>query len=165
MLAGIVAMVVSPGPFDWWASMIGLTLLAVLWGYAHEPTSLPESVGLAAAIALSIIWTIGAPLELWFDARISGDGQNGDAVFVMWLVATAVTCVLLEVRRSRRGVAPMLEAVDGPPAVSADEKRGAGGATDRTLPDSTAVAAETDRREPAASTRKSAPTQHEHRSR
>lgn len=98
-------MVVSTGPFDWWASMIGLTLLAVLWGYAHEPTSRQESVGLSAAIALAVVYTVGAPLEIWFDAGISGDGENGDIVLVMWLVMTAVTCGILEARRARRGVA------------------------------------------------------------
>jgi hypothetical protein len=106
VLAGIVAMVVSTGPFDWWASMIGLTLLAVLWGYAHAPTSRQESVGLAAAVTLALIYTVGAPLEIWFGARISGDGQSGDVVLVMWLVLTALIYGLLELNRAQRGVGP-----------------------------------------------------------
>jgi hypothetical protein len=100
VLAAVVAMAVATGPFDWWATMVGLTLLAVLWGYAHEPASRAESVGLAAAIALAVIYTIGAPIERLFDTRISGENESGDVVLGIWAVGTVVAFGWLELRRT-----------------------------------------------------------------
>jgi hypothetical protein len=101
VIAGVVAMVVSPGRFDWWATMVGLTLVAVLWGYAHEPRSRHESAGLAAAITLALVYTAGAPIERWIGARISGEGESGDAVLVLWAIVAILTWAVLEMRGAR----------------------------------------------------------------
>jgi hypothetical protein len=72
VVAGVLASVVTPGPYNYGSTMIGVTLLAVLFGYGELPTAAREGVGFAAAIAFSLLLTLGVVLDALFDGQISG---------------------------------------------------------------------------------------------
>jgi hypothetical protein len=63
VLAGVLASIVVPGPYDFGATMIGLTLLAVLYGYGTTPTDQREAVGLSAAVGICLLLVFGVLLD------------------------------------------------------------------------------------------------------
>lgn len=59
VVAGVLASIVVPGPYDFGSTMIGLTLLAVLFSYGDLPISAREAIGFSAAVSLSMLLAIG----------------------------------------------------------------------------------------------------------
>jgi hypothetical protein len=76
-VAAVVAMALSPEPYDWWSTMIGIALLAVLVGYGHWPLSWREAVGFFAVVGLVVLYIIGRPIESWLDFKFSGETDEG----------------------------------------------------------------------------------------
>jgi hypothetical protein len=88
-VAAVVAMALSPAPYDWWSTMIGTALLAVLVGHGHWPLSWREAIGFFAVVALVVLYIIGRPIESWLDFKFSGatdDGvpRPGDWALTIW---------------------------------------------------------------------------------
>jgi hypothetical protein len=73
VVAGVLASVVIPGPYSFGSTMVGGTLLFVLFGYGElpHPTAVREAVGFAAAVAFAALLTFGFVADA-VDLRISG---------------------------------------------------------------------------------------------
>ena len=63
VVAGVLASIVVPGPYDFGSTMIGLTLLAVLFGYGDAPDSVREAIGFSAAVSICLLLVIGVFLD------------------------------------------------------------------------------------------------------
>jgi uncharacterized membrane protein YccC len=98
-IAAVVSMVISPSPYDWWSTMIGLALLAVLVGFAQRPASLREMAGVSAVAALVILQILGRPIEQFLDYRFSGRTSGSIALRIwalLWLLLTISWLALRE---------------------------------------------------------------------
>ena len=66
-LASAISVVAQPGPYGPASTMIGVTILAVIFGYDAEPDrSWRASIGFSAACALISLLALGYPLEYIF---------------------------------------------------------------------------------------------------
>ena len=67
VIAGVLASFVIPGPFDWGSLLIGLLLLAVLFGYADVPAKdhKRRAVAGAAAVGFCLLLVTGALVDQW----------------------------------------------------------------------------------------------------
>jgi hypothetical protein len=61
VVAGVLASVVVPGPYSFGSTLIGLTLLCVLFGYGEPPreTAWKEAIGYCGALAFALLLTLG----------------------------------------------------------------------------------------------------------
>ena len=66
VIAGVLASVTIPGPYDFGSMMIGALLLAVLLGYGSWPQGPREAVGFAAAAAFALLLCLALPLSRLF---------------------------------------------------------------------------------------------------
>jgi uncharacterized membrane protein YccC len=90
-IAAVISMVISPSPYDWWSTMIGLALLAVLVGFAQRPASSREMAGISAVAALVILQILGRPIEQFLHYRFSGTTSGSVALGIwsgLWLLLT-----------------------------------------------------------------------------
>lgn len=78
VVAGVLASYIVPGPYNLGSTMLGLILIAILFGYGELPTERREAVGYAAACGFAVLLTAGAMLDWALDDRLSGwrDGQT-----------------------------------------------------------------------------------------
>jgi hypothetical protein len=121
VVAGVLASLVVPGPYDFGSTMIGLVLLAVLVAYGDWPTSRREALGFSAAAGICLLLVGGVLLDRVIDvsgwptptdekARQTLDGvtpwwTGGVKALLVWLLLSAVVyggCV----RHLRRTVSP-----------------------------------------------------------
>src|SRR5215217_2149653 len=58
-LAGVIALIVGEGPFDYWGTVIGCTLLLILVAYDTPTTSRRRQLAFAAVYALCLVLTFG----------------------------------------------------------------------------------------------------------
>jgi hypothetical protein len=67
VIAGVLSSFVIPGPFDWGSFLIGVLLLAVLFGYADVPEHRGDrrAVAGAAAVGFCLLLMTGAVLDQW----------------------------------------------------------------------------------------------------
>jgi hypothetical protein len=72
VIAGVIAVVVVPGPWDWGAIMVGGVLLAILFGYGQWPDRLLPAIGGCAAVAITGLLIVAYPIDLISDGGLSG---------------------------------------------------------------------------------------------
>jgi hypothetical protein len=65
VLAGAFTVFAPPGPWSLGGSLLGITLLLVIWGYDEDPhRNRIQSFAFAAVVALAWILVLGFPLEI-----------------------------------------------------------------------------------------------------
>jgi len=84
VIAGVLAIVLLPGPYDFGSTMIGAVLLAVLVGYGTWPHRPREAVGFAAAAALTLVLLLGLPLDRMFNFTDWPPGKTRDSYAPWW---------------------------------------------------------------------------------
>ena len=87
VLAGVLTSIVVPGPYDFGSTMIGLVLLATLYGYGEPPTDRREAVGFAAAVGICLLLVFGVLLDRFIN--ISG-WPTPDTLEARWKIDDAV---------------------------------------------------------------------------
>lgn len=119
-LAAAISAIAPPGPYGPGSIMIGLTILAVIFGYDKSPArDWRETLAFSAACALISLLALGYPLEYVFTSdrakrygilfhEIHGDIDYSEVppwcVISVWLAMTLLYVLLdrWRVRRSKR---------------------------------------------------------------
>jgi len=83
-IAGVLASVTLPGPYDFGSVMIGALLLAVLVGYGTWPQGKREAVGFAAAAAFTLVLLLGLPFDRIFNLTDWPSGKTRDSYAPWW---------------------------------------------------------------------------------
>ncbi|HEY9402975.1 MAG TPA: hypothetical protein VIQ24_09790 [Pyrinomonadaceae bacterium] len=104
VLAGVVAVFLQKGPYDWLNGIVSITLLAVIVGYETDRyRTWCQSVALAAVCAFCMLLLLGLILELDFgggslEGIIDDKGEResrvkSEQLAVAWPILTFVWCV------------------------------------------------------------------------
>jgi hypothetical protein len=115
VVAGVLASAIVPGPYSLGSTLVGVTLLGLLFGYCDlpHPAALREAIGFAAAVAFALLLTFGFVAEAlgwhisgWkphstinhYESRVGQDWTDGGLALMAWFGLFVVVLLLLLVR-------------------------------------------------------------------
>lgn len=120
ILAGGLAMRAFPGPFGWLQTLMGITLLIILFAYdTDDPRTAPQSFAFAAVCGFCLMLVSSGFIERW--ATQPGTVQvtvPGSWLSVVWVVSAVVFFFIDLMRMGSRGT------VQSPAAVAAARRPG-----------------------------------------
>jgi hypothetical protein len=112
-LAGVLAVLVPEGPFDWTGPVVGITLLALIYAYIWRGRrTRAQSVAVAAVVAFCSLLIFGVFLELicghgHLSGHLREDTHKVESNVESWWLATiwlivTVICALVDRSHQKR---------------------------------------------------------------